>query len=99
MKLVAVYKSPKRTDTYLYLAKKNDFAQVPAALLSSFGKPEFVFIVPVNKPRNLGGKSSVEIIQQLEKQGYALQIAANETDLLALHRQTLGLGPIPDIKF
>ena len=36
--LCAIYKSKKKPGSYLYIAKREDFSQVPEVLLSHFGK-------------------------------------------------------------
>ena len=42
--LCAIYKSKKKPGSYLYIAKREDFSQVPEVLLSHFGKPELVMM-------------------------------------------------------
>ncbi|MBF7072506.1 YcgL domain-containing protein [Glaciecola sp. MH2013] len=99
LKLCAVYKSPKKADTYLYLANKDKFDAVPQALLETFGKPKFVMLVPLTKPRKIGKISSDEMIETLQSKGFYLQLPPKEENLLTSHRLEKGLNAQPDKKF
>ena len=37
--LCSVYKSSKKVQTYLYINKRDDFSDVPEALMKMFGRP------------------------------------------------------------
>ncbi|MEI8608542.1 YcgL domain-containing protein [Enterovibrio sp. Hal110] len=45
----AIYKSSKKASTYLYINRKDDFSGVPEQLLSTFGNPQFVMMVNLEK--------------------------------------------------
>lgn len=97
--LCAVYKSRKKIDTYLYVNKRDDFSEVPKALLETFGPPLFVMLVPFNKPRNIG-KIGIEKLQLvLKEKGFYLQLPPTEESLLSQHRRSQGLNAQPDKKF
>ena len=51
--LCAIYRSPKRDQTYLYIEKKDDFSRIPAELLISFGKPQFAMLLSLNERKTL----------------------------------------------
>jgi Uncharacterized protein conserved in bacteria len=53
--LIAVYKTAKKEGMYLYVPKKDDFSAVPEALMSRFGQPQLVMMLPVQKREVLGG--------------------------------------------
>jgi uncharacterized protein YcgL (UPF0745 family) len=99
MKLCAVYKSPKKADTFLYVANKNDFSGVPKVLLETFGTPTFVMLIPLVKPRKIGRISSDELIEILQTKGFYLQLPPKESSLLEEHRLAKGLSAQPDKKF
>ena len=82
----AVYKSSKKADTYLYIAKKDDFGSVPAALLESFGKPQFVLVANAKKRSSLAGIEISEFIEKFNQQGFYLQLPPKAENLLDKHR-------------
>lgn len=86
MKLSAVYKSKRKADAYLYLAKKDDFSAVPEALLQQFGTPIFVMQVAISKRKTLAGKPIEEFIALFEQQGFYLQMPPPPENLLKSHK-------------
>jgi uncharacterized protein YcgL (UPF0745 family) len=72
--LCHIYRSSRKLDTYLYLADKDDFSIVPAELLRVFGDPEFSFSFDLTQERELVREDSVEVLDNLENQGYHLQL-------------------------
>ncbi|MFQ3249974.1 YcgL domain-containing protein [Glaciecola sp.] len=97
--LCAVYKSRKKADTYLYVNKRDDFSRVPKALLDTFGPPQFVMLVPLNKPRNIGNIGIAKLNESLKEKGFYLQLPPSEESLLSQHRRSQGLSAQPDKKF
>ena len=51
--LAYVYKSLKKADTYLYLAKRDDFAGLPEPLRTQLGSLQFVLEVELTPERRL----------------------------------------------
>lgn len=92
MKLCAVYKSSKKADTYLYVEKRDDFSEVPEALMKVFGPPKFVTLVPLIKHDKIANIDRSEFIDKVTSEGYYLQLPPKEKSLLAQHREELGLG-------
>lgn len=70
-----IYRSERKADTYLYLAKKDDFSDVPDELMKAFGAPEFSFQLELTADRRLAKEDPGEVLENLEKQGYHLQMA------------------------
>jgi uncharacterized protein YcgL (UPF0745 family) len=91
--LAAVYKSLRKADTYLYVPKKDDFSQVPEALMTRFGKPKFVMPLPLPCPKKLVGVDEAKLVAALEEQGFYLQLPPLSESLLEEHRKSLGLDP------
>lgn len=85
--LCAVYKSSKKDETYLYLPKKDDFAQVPKALLDTFGTPVFVMMLPLNKREKLARVDVSKLHNEFHQHGYYLQIPPPKENLLKAHLQ------------
>ena len=49
----AIYKSSKKESTYLYVNRKDDLGDVPQQLLQTFGHPQFVMMVNLDKREKL----------------------------------------------
>lgn len=92
MKLCAVYKSPKKADTYLYIEKRDDFSGVPEALIQTFGTPQYLTVIPLLKYEHIANISRSSFIDKIKKDGFYLQLPPKEKSLLALHRESLGLN-------
>ena len=76
--LCHIYRSNRKLDTYLYLLDKDDFSMIPPELLRVFGPPEFSFSFDLTAGRELAKEDSAEVIDNLENQGYHLQLRADE---------------------
>jgi len=74
-----IYRSDRKADTYLYLAKKDDFSDVPEDLLKIFGEPQFSFEFLIKPDRKLVKENSTIVYLNLKEQGYHLQL---QNDLL-----------------
>jgi uncharacterized protein YcgL (UPF0745 family) len=72
--LCHIYRSSRKLDTYLYLADKDDFSIVPEELLRVFGDPEFSFSFDLTQERELAREDSGEVLDNLDNQGYHLQL-------------------------
>lgn len=94
--LCAVYKTRKKQGMYLYIEKKDDFNKVPEALMSQFGTPELVMILPLEKRQVIAGVDKDKLMTALEENGFYLQMPPKEDDLLAQHRTELGLSAHPE---
>ena len=76
--LCHIYRSNLKLDTYLYLVAKDDFSAVPGELLKVFGAPEYSFSFDLTLERKLAKEDAAEVIGNLEKQGYHLQLQDDE---------------------
>ncbi|MGQ8364034.1 YcgL domain-containing protein [Glaciecola sp. 1036] len=97
--LVAVYKSTKRKDTFLYVSQRDHFDDVPKPLLEMFGTPKFVILVDISNKNSVANLPTEEFVKEFKEKGFYLQMPPVEQDLLAEHRKALGLTETPDIKF
>ena len=61
-------------DTYLYLQVKDDLSEIPEELLRVFGEPEFSFSFDLTQNRKLAKEDTVEVLENLQNQGYHLQL-------------------------
>ncbi|MCM2679436.1 YcgL domain-containing protein [Echinimonas agarilytica] len=89
--LTAIYKSPKKQETYLYLPKRDDFEKVPEPLLEMFGKPQFVTMLNLKPDTKLALADVDKVQTELTESGYYLQLPPPQPNLLKEHRADLGL--------
>ncbi|ASU16681.1 YcgL domain-containing protein [Actinobacillus pleuropneumoniae] len=80
--LCAIYKSPKREGMFLYVAKRDQFDNVPEALRQMFGKPQFVMLFNLNGEKQLKRSKNEEVLQAIETQGFFLQMPPPPENLL-----------------
>ena len=83
--LCSVYKSAKKAQTYLFINKRDDFSEVPEALMKMFGKPELVTVLNLATKDKLGFADLTKVKESLAEQGYYLQITPKEEVLLKSH--------------
>ena len=70
-----IYKSRRKDELYLYIAKKDDFSSVPQKLYDSMGKePVFVMEVELSLERKLARENVETVMRNLEEQGFHVQI-------------------------
>ena len=74
-----IYRSNRKPDTFLYLVNKDDFSEVPDALMGIFGEPEFSFSFDLLANKKLAKENTKEVLSNLKAQGYHLQL---QDDLL-----------------
>ena len=72
--LCHIYRSNRKIDTYLYLVEKDDFSIIPGELLRVFGPPEFSFSFDLTEERKLAREDTKEVLENLDRQGYHLQL-------------------------
>ena len=73
-----IYKSHKKTDSYLFIERENEFSRVPEALLDMLGKLEFVMALELTSERKLARVSAIEVMQHLSEHGFYLQLPPND---------------------
>ena len=70
---------------YLYVAKKDGFSRVPEELMNMFGRPELAMTFILTPEKKLGRADTARVIEQLEQQGFYLQMPpVRETYMLDL---------------
>ncbi len=95
-RLVYVYKSLRKTKTYLYVPEKDVFSHIPAALMDAFGAPQFVMVFALRPERNLPKVTPQQLSAALDDKGYFLRIDLDdvEENLLNQERARRGLPPL-----
>ena len=75
-----VYKSLKKADTYLYLAKRDDFAGLPQPLRTQLGRLQFVLEVQLTAERKLARENPEVVRANLASRGFHLQFPPTVED-------------------
>jgi uncharacterized protein YcgL (UPF0745 family) len=84
--LCAVYKSIRKSQTYLFIAKRDDFEPVPDALLTQFGPPTLVSLLNIKADSKLAMTDANTVIQSIQKDGFYLQLPPPPVDYLKQHK-------------
>ncbi len=71
-----VYKSLKQADYYLFLNRDDEFSRVPDGLKQLLGTLVQVVEIELHPQRTLAQVDVVEVMQQIDEQGYFLQMPA-----------------------
>ena len=69
-----IYRSEKKTDTYLYLEDSLEFEDIPAQLQKSFGEPHFVMRLELDSALKLARVDIQNVLDALEEHGFYLQL-------------------------
>lgn len=88
MKLSVVYKSIRKTDTYLYVKTRDDFSAVPEVLMKQFGEPKFVMLLSLANRDIVAGIKKDKLVEKIESDGYYLQLPPKLHSLLEGHLST-----------
>lgn len=84
-----VYKSQRKTDTYVYLAAAGDFSRIPETLTTELGPLQFVLEVTLTPDRTLAREDVVVVRQNLVERGFHLQLPPSAaTDPMAVDWST-----------
>ncbi|MCB1605859.1 MAG: YcgL domain-containing protein [Xanthomonadales bacterium] len=80
--LCFVYRSNRRDQTYVYLARKDDFEALPDDLRERVEPLELVLEVDLHPERKLAMEDPAAVIRNLGAQGWHLQLPRHERSLL-----------------
>ncbi len=71
---IKVFKSKKKSDTYVFVDKTKCFSELPEGLQSSFGPYELVLEMALSPSRKLARVSGKEVLAAIESIGFYLQL-------------------------
>jgi uncharacterized protein YcgL (UPF0745 family) len=69
-----VYRSSRKENLYLYVKAGDDLTGVPEQLMVQFGTPELTLSFTLHADRTLAREDPVRVMENLETQGYHLQL-------------------------
>tara|TARA_Y100001951_G_scaffold90720_1_gene84089 strand:- start:10216 stop:10509 length:294 start_codon:yes stop_codon:yes gene_type:complete len=81
-RICSIYKSPRKNEMYLYVLKADALTRVPEGLLAVFGSPAHAFDLVLSPERQLAREDIAQVLENLEKQGYHLQMPPPEEDYI-----------------
>lgn len=62
-RICSVYKSPRKSEMYLYVDKREALSRVPEALLVPFGAPQHVFDLLLTPERQLAREDVAKVLR------------------------------------
>ncbi len=71
---VAVYRSKRVADMYLYIDGSSDPMSLPADLLKRFGRPVETLRFKLTEDRSLARVETKQVLEAIANQGYYLQL-------------------------
>lgn len=84
--LCTIYKSSKKELTYLFVNKRDDFSDVPAPLMETFGTPALVTVLNLANKDKLAMADIDKVKANLNEKGFYLQLPPPQEDLLKAHK-------------
>jgi len=82
-RLCSIYRSPCKREMYLYVNRADALKRVPESLLVAFGPPQHAFDLVLTPERQLAREDIAKVLENLETQGYHLQMPPPEDDYIA----------------
>jgi len=82
MKIVSIYKSPRKDEMYVYTEKRDALTKVPEALLDMFGTPIHVMDMPLTADKTLARVETDKLFESLNDKGYYLQMPPPKEDYM-----------------
>ena len=84
--LCQVFKSSRQQEMYLYVEKSRGMEDVPEDLLVRFGELAPVMVLLLSPERKLARADVKEVLANIEKQGFYLQMPPTVPELLGRER-------------
>jgi len=71
---ISVFRSTKNADTYVYVRRGHEWAQLPEALQTVFGRPEHAMDLVLTADRKLARVTGKDVLEAIEENGFFLQL-------------------------
>lgn len=85
--IISIYKSSKKDEMYIYVAKAKGLADVPEALLDMFGKPVHSMDMLLTEGKKLARAEAADVLAAIDEKGFYLQMPpARDEYLLDLYK-------------
>ncbi|HTN33492.1 MAG TPA: YcgL domain-containing protein [Marinobacter sp.] len=86
---VSVFRSTKRSDTYIYVRRGQKWDDLPENLRIIFGQPVHAMDLIVTAGRKLARTSGKQVLEALEEKGFLLQMPEEQAGYVVEFRKTL----------
>jgi uncharacterized protein YcgL (UPF0745 family) len=80
-----VYASQRKADTYVWLARRDQFDVLPPSLALMLGELRFALEVELTGDRRLPHEDARQVVEHLQAQGWHLQLPPKSTLAAANH--------------
>ena len=74
-----VYRCSAKQDMYIYLAEENNFDVIDKKLQKKLGQLDFAMTLELNQTKKLAKEDPRKIIENLQSQGFHLQLPSETT--------------------
>ncbi len=81
-RICSIYRSPRKHEMYLYVLRAEALSRVPEPLLGAFGTPVHAFDMVLTPERTLAREDIIKVLENLDNQGYHLQMPPPEEDYI-----------------
>lgn len=81
-RICSIYHSSRKNGMYLYVLKQDALKRVPEALLTVFGNARHAFDMVLTPERHLAREDISKVLENLENQGYHLQMPPAEDEYI-----------------
>ena len=81
-RICSIYRSLKKDGMYLYVLKSDALERVPEPLMAAFGKAHLAFEMILTPERKLSREDITVVLENLDKQGYHLQMPPPEDEYI-----------------
>ena len=78
-----IYRSSIKEGLYVYLADEEGLEKLPEPVLKQLGTPEFAMQIDITPTRSLGQEDAKEVMQNLETQGFHIQMPRDIESIVA----------------
>lgn len=82
-RICEVFKSLKKTDTYLIVDKQEGTKRVPETLSELLGELKSAMVIVVTEDKKLARTTGQQVLQKIEQEGYYLQLPPSEDNEMA----------------
>ena len=86
-----VYRSSRKEGLYVYLPREDDFSSLPENLTKQLGQLELALTLELTQDSKLNREQPALVLDNLNKQGYHVQMPETLESLLKSHRSMQGV--------
>ncbi|MGV6858329.1 MAG: YcgL domain-containing protein [bacterium] len=77
-----VYRSSRKPDMYIYMKEKDCFDDIPEALMTAFGTPEFALEFELTPERKLAREDAEQVLKNIHENGFHLQMPPEKEEMM-----------------